>query len=378
MNNMRVEIKVVSFRPTWAEVSLKNIADNFSKVRKIVGPKVKIMACVKADAYGHGIIPVSKRFVFSGADYLAVACIDEAIKLREDNVELPILILGMIFEKDVPALFEYRLTPTVCTTELAFAINKMAGQLKCVAKIHIKVDTGMNRIGIVHENAFDFIKKISTLKSLKIEGLFTHLACADINGGYTLRQLGLFNQLLAALKKEGIKIPLVHAANSMGVIGYKESHFNMVRPGLMLYGLSPRSDLDIKLKPALALKTKVVYCKRLPKGEGISYGHIYVTRADTNIVTLPIGYGDGYPRNLSNEGYVLIKGRRFKISGRVCMDQVMVDVGSLKVPLGEEVVLIGSQGKNKITAEELARYAGTISYEIVCGFGLRVPRIYID
>jgi len=375
---MRVEIKVVSFRPTWAEVSLKNIADNFAQVKKITGPKVKVMACVKADAYGHGIIPVAKRLVSCGVDYLAVACIDEAIKLREDNVELPILILGMIFEKDVPVLFEYRLTPTVCTTELALAIDKMARRLKCVAKIHIKVDTGMNRIGIAHEDAFDFIKKINALKSLKIEGLFTHLACADINSGYTLRQLGLFNQLLVLLKNSMIKIPLVHAANSMGVIGYKKSHFNMVRPGLMLYGLSPRSDLDIELKPALALKTKVVYCKRLPKGEGISYGHIYVTKCDTNIVTLPIGYGDGYPRNLSNKAYVLIKGRRFRISGRVCMDQVMVDVGSLKVSLGEEVVLIGAQGKNKITTEELAQSAGTIPYEIVCGFGLRIPRIYLD
>jgi len=374
---MRVEIKVVSYRPTWAEVNLDNIAHNFAQVKKLTGPKVKVMACVKADAYGHGIIPVSKRLESCGADYLAVACIDEGIKLREDNVKLPILILGMIFEKDVPALFEYNLIPTVCTEELAIAVNDYALEAKLKAKVHIKVDTGMNRIGVLHNNALDFIRKVSKLKFIDIEGLFTHLACADVNNDYTQIQLNLFNQLIRQLKKEGINIPLVHAANSMGVIGYKESHFNMVRPGLMLYGLYPKRNLKIDLKASLGLKTKVVYIKKLPKGQGISYGHIYITKKSTTIVTLPIGYGDGYPRNLSNRAWVLIGGRRFKISGRICMDQIMVDVGSAKVNIGDEVVLIGAQGKNKITAEELAENSGTISYEIVCGLGSRIPRIYI-
>ncbi|MFH1198989.1 MAG: alanine racemase [Candidatus Omnitrophota bacterium] len=374
---MRVEIKVVSYRPTWAEVNLDNIAHNFAQVKKIIGPKVKVMACVKADAYGHGIIPVSKKLESCGADYLAVACIDEGIKLREDNVKLPILILGMIFEKDVPALFEYNLIPTVCTEELVIAINGYALEAKLKAKVHIKVDTGMNRIGVLHNDAFDFIKKASKLKFIDIEGVFTHLACADVNSEYTQIQLNLFNQLIGQLKKEGIRIPLVHAANSMGVIGYKGSHFNMVRPGLMLYGLYPKKDLKINLKASLGLKTKVVYIKRLPKGQGISYGHIYITKKDTTIVTLPIGYGDGYPRNLSNQAWVLIGGRCFKISGRVCMDQIMVDVGKTKVNIGDEVVLIGPQGNNKITVEELAEYSGTISYEITCGLGSRIPRIYI-
>ncbi len=375
---MRVEIKVVSFRPTWAEVSLKNIAHNFKQVKKIVGPKVKVMACVKADAYGHGITPVSKRLESHGVDYLAVACIDEGIKLREDNIKLPILILGMVFEKDVPALFEYKLTPTVCTEELALALNDYALEFKQPIKVHVKVDTGMNRIGVLHTDAFCFIKKLSKLKFIDIEGVFTHLACADINNEYTLIQLNLFNQLIQRLKKEGLNVPLVHAANSMGVIGYKESHLNMVRPGLMLYGLYPKKGLKVNLRPALGLKTKVVYSKKLPKGQGVSYGHMYITKKDATIVTLPIGYGDGYPRNLSNLAPVLIKGKRFKISGRVCMDQIMVDVGDVKVKVGDEAVLIGSQGKSKITAEELAENSGTISYEIVCGLGSRIPRIYLD
>jgi alanine racemase len=336
------------------------------------------MVCVKADAYGHGLIPVSKKLISCGVDYLGVASIDEGIKLREAGIGLPILILGLILKKDIQPVFKYKLTTTVCDEELACALNNKAKVIGEPVNVHIKVDTGMGRIGVLHQDAAQLIRKIHKLKFINIEGIFTHFACADMDKDFTAYQIDLLNRLIQKLNKTGISIPLVHAANSMGIIAYKNSHFNMVRPGLAVYGLYPKKNLRINLKAVLSLKTKVLFIKRLPKGYGISYGHDYITRKTATIVTLPIGYGDGYPRNLSNCAPVLIRGMRFKISGRICMDQLMVDVRDFQVKVGDEAVLIGSQGKNKITAEELAELSGTISYEIVCGLGSRVPRVYID
>jgi len=369
--------KYIGYRPTWAEINLNNLAYNFNQIKKLLAPKTKIMVCVKADAYGHGLIPVSKKLASCGVDYLGVASIDEGIKLREAGIDLPILILGLILKKDIQPVFKYKLTTTVCDEELARALNYKAKLLGEPVNVHIKVDTGMGRIGVLHQDAEELVKKIHKLKFINIEGIFTHFAFADINKDFTAYQIDLLNRLIQKLNKAGIYTPLIHAANSMGVIGYKNSHFNMVRPGLVIYGLYPKKDLKLNLKAVLSLKTKVLFIKRLPKGYGVSYGHDYITRKTTTIVTLPIGYGDGYPRNLSNCAPVLILGKRFQISGRICMDQIMVDVGDFKVRLGDEAVLIGSQGKNKITAEELAFFSDTISYEIVCGLGSRVPRVYV-
>lgn len=365
----------IGYRPTWAEINLSNLAHNLQQVKKHLKPGTKIMPTVKADAYGHGLIPVAKKLVACGIDYLGVASIDEGIKLRQAAVKAPILILGIILKKDIAPLFKYRLTPTVSSEDFARALNKMAAKHKPL-DIHIKVDTGMGRIGVLYPEALDFIQKVRRLKSLHIEGLFTHLACADINRDFTLYQLDNFNCLAKKIERLGIKIPLIHAANSLGVVNYQESHFNLVRPGLVIYGLYPDDDRDIGLKPVLSLKTRVVYIKEVPQGYGISYGHTYITKDKTRIAVLPLGYGDGYPRNLSNLSSVLIGGERFKISGRVCMDQIMVDIGKARVLVGDEAVLIGCQGKNKITAEELAKLSGTIPYEIVCGLGSRIPRIY--
>lgn len=367
----------IGYRPTWAEVNLGNLAYNFKQISKLLPPKVKIMACVKADAYGHGLAPVAKRLSRCGASYLGVASIDEGIKLREAGIKAPILILGLISEKDIDALFKYDLTATICDERLALACNKAAQKRSRVINLHIKVDTGMGRIGVLYQEAAAFIKKISRLKSIRIEGLFTHFPLADTNRAFTNRQINLFNRLISDLEKAGIRIPLVHAANSIAAADYKNSHFNMVRPGLILYGLYPCRGLKIKLKPVLSLMTRVIYLKQVPKGYGISYGHDYITKKKTTITTLPIGYGDGYPRNLSNRGPVLIRGRRFKISGRICMDQIMVDLGNFPVSLGDEAVLIGFQGKERISVEELADLSGTIPYEIVCGLGSRIPRVYI-
>lgn len=367
----------IGYRPTWAEVDLGNLAYNFRQIKRMLPRKTKITVCVKADAYGHGLIPVAKKLISCGVDYLSVASIDEGIKLRLARIKVPILVLGMVLEKDIAPLFKYNLTQTVCTEDLALALDKLGRLKRKIAKVHIKVDTGMGRLGVLHHDALSFVKKVAQLKHVHMEGIFTHLACADTNRKFTAYQVGIFNDLIDELEGLGIKIPFIHAANSLGITSYNKSHFNMVRPGLIVYGLYPYKELNIKLKPVLSLKTKVVYIKEVPRGWGISYGHIYVTDKKTRILTLPIGYGDGYPRNLSNLAPILVNGRRFKISGRVCMDQVMVDVGDFKVDVGDEVVLIGRQNKSKITTEEIADLAVTIPYEIVCGLGSRVPRVYI-
>ena len=368
----------IGYRPTWAEVNLNNLEHNFKQVKVLLRPQTKILVTVKADAYGHGLIAVSKRLSASNVDYLGVASIDEGIKLRKAGIKTPILVLGLIFKKDIHPLFTYQLTPTICDKEMAVTLNAKAVALNRKIMLHIKVDTGMGRIGVLHDQAFSLVRDARKLRNIIIEGIFTHFSCADINRKFTNYQINLFNKLAGDLKKSGIVIPLVHAANSIGLIDYKESHFTMVRPGLVIYGLHPKGGLSIKLKPVLSLKTRVVFIKQVPQGSGISYGRTYITKRPGNIVTLPIGYGDGYPRNLSNLAPLLISGRRFRIAGLICMDQIMVDVGNFKPKVGDEVVLIGRQGKQKVTAEELAELSGTISYEIVCGLGSRIPRIYIS
>ncbi|MCM8780279.1 MAG: alanine racemase, partial [Candidatus Omnitrophica bacterium] len=300
----------------------------------------------------------------------------EGIVLRKAGIKLPILILGTSLPEHVEPILKYDLTQTVCTEALAVALNNTAERMRKIARIHVKVDTGMGRLGVSIGEAEAFIKRIKCLKYLDLEGIFTHFPLADTDRDFTNGQISVFNKLVSDLAEEEIDFKLKHAANSMGLIGYPQSHFNLVRPGLMIYGLYPRQRLAVNLKPVLSLKTKVVFFKNVSEGRGISYGHSYVTKKETTIVNLPIGYGDGYPRNLSNIGPVIIKGKRFVISGKICMDQIMVDVGCLSVKTGDEAVLIGRQGNEKISCEELAKLAGTISYEIVCGIGARVPRVY--
>ena len=366
----------IGYRPTWAEVNLNYLEHNFQEVKSLLQPQTKILVTVKADAYGHGLIPVASRLVACGVDYLGVASIDEGVKLRKAGIKIPILLLGLILKEDLPPLFTYRLIPTICDHRMAVALNAKAAALKERMPVHIKVDTGMGRIGVLHTEALELVTHIHKLKNIIIQGIFTHFALADLDLKFTARQINLFNKLVGDLKKSGIVIPLVHAANSMGLIRHGRSHFTMVRPGLVIYGLYPKKNLGINLLPVLSLKTRVVFIKQVGPGYGISYGLTYVTKQPTCIVTLPVGYGDGYPRNLSNLGWLLIGGKRFRISGSICMDQIMVDVGNFKPKIGEQVVLIGKQGEQRVTAEELAGLAHTISYEIVCGLGSRIPRIY--
>jgi len=369
--------KAIGCRPTWAEVNLNNLEYNFKQVKSLLKPQIKVLVTVKADAYGHGLIPVASRLVSCGLDYLGVASIDEGIKLREAGIKIPILVLGMILKEDIGPLFTYNLIPSLCDRKMALALNAKAKVLKQKIPVHIKVDTGMGRVGVLLKEAFKFIVGIHKLKHIQIQGIFTHFALADTDCDFTSGQIKAFNKLLGDLKNKGIIIPLVHTANSIGVINHRNSHFTMVRPGLVIYGLYPRKDLKLKLRPVLSLKTRIVFFKKVGSGYGISYGLTYKTKKPAGIVTLPIGYGDGYPRNLSNRAWLLIGGRRFKISGRICMDQIMVDVGDFRPKIGDEVVLIGKQGGQKVSAEELAELSGTISYEIACGLGSRIPRVYL-
>jgi alanine racemase len=372
-------LKNIGYRPTWVEVDLDALAHNLRQVKKLIAAGTKIMVCVKKDAYGHGLIPVAKKLVQEGVDYLSVASIDEAIALRKANITKPILVLGVVLSVYAEPIIRYRLSQTVSSYDLALALNKKASANKRKVNIHIKVDTGMGRIGVLYKDALAFIKKVNKLKFLNIEGVFTHFPSADTDLEFSRYQINLFNQLKNQVKMQNIHIPFWHAANSMAVIRFKESHFNMVRPGLMVYGLYPKANIKIDLRPVLSLKTRIVYLKKVPKGYGISYGHIYRTKRETTIATLPIGYGDGYLRCLSNKAELLIKGKRFRVAGRICMDQTMVDIRDSKAKIGDVVVLIGSQGKKeRITAEELARLAGTIPYEIVCNIGNRSPRIYCN
>jgi alanine racemase len=267
----------IGYRPTWAEINLSNLEFNFRQVKKLVGPKTRIMAVVKCDAYGHGLLPIAKRLAKLGADYLGVASIDEAVVLRKNRITLPILILGNILNRDAGAVVEYNLTQTISDYQLASKLNQKARSADKVIGVHIKVDTGMGRLGILYRDAIKFVKEISRLRNLRTEGLFTHFPCADCDPEFTHYQIDIFNQLISDLKRMGIQIPLFHAANSMGIIGYPKSHFNLVRPGLMLYGIKPSQGLDIKLKPALWLKSRIIYLKRMPSGQGISYGRSYIT-----------------------------------------------------------------------------------------------------
>ena len=366
-----------TYRPTWAEIDLKAIRYNYNAIKRLLSPKVKIMAVVKANAYGHGSIEVSKALEKEKVFYLGVATLDEAMTLRDAGVKAPILILGTVFPHEAEVAAQNNATLTLCNEELLKVLNEN----KLKIKVHIKVDTGMGRIGVWHEDAQDFVRKVSQSgKHIEIEGIYTHFSIAGRDKFFTQYQIDSFENLVKRLEDESIFIPLKHAANSIATVDWKNSHLNMVRPGLIIYGMYPKRNFPrlIKLKPAFTLKTKVAFLKDVSSGRSISYGRTYIIDSPTKIGTLPIGYADGYGRILSNKAKVLIHGRFASVVGKVTMDQTMVDLGHIKdVKVGDEVVLIGKQKSEEIKIEELSRLAGTIPYEIVTGVTSRVPRIYI-
>ncbi|MDO8536110.1 MAG: alanine racemase [Candidatus Omnitrophota bacterium] len=370
------------YRPTWAEVDMKALEHNYTQVKRLAGKDVQMMAVVKANAYGHGTVEVSKVLEKMGVNYLGVATTDEAVRLRDHGIKTPILVLGSVLPEEVKVAKDRDITLTICNYDILKEIKRLAKAEEdqgTRVKVHIKVDTGMGRIGVWHEDALDFVKEVSSEKSVALEGIYTHFSSAGRDEFFTGYQMESFERLLASIEKIWVKIPLRHAANSIATVDYKRAHLNLARPGLIIYGMYPKHTFPklIKLKPVLSLKTRVVFLKEIPPGRSISYGRTFIAQRHTRIATLPIGYADGYHRGLSNKAEVLIRGKYAPVVGKITMDQTMIDVGHIRgVKIGDEVVLIGKQGRHEIRIEKLARLAGTIAYDFVCAISNRVPRIY--
>jgi alanine racemase len=367
---------------TWTEVNLDAIAQNVKNIKKLIGEKKELMAVVKGNAYGHDILEVSPVVLSNGATRLAVARLEEAIFLRKAGITVPILVLGLTLKQQAEFLVSYDITPAVCEFEMIEKLSESAVQMNKMTKIHLKVDTGMGRIGIFPYDVFRFIKRIKALKNVEIEGIFTHFSVADEKDKfYTEEQFRKFIEILTILEKEGIKIPIKHVGNSATLLDLPHMWLDMVRPGLAIYGLYPSKEVKktINLIPAQQFKTKIVFIKELPLGESISYGRTYITKRRMRVASLPVGYADGYNRLLSNQGEVLVRGQRVPIIGRVCMDHCMIDVTNLtQVEIGDEVVLWGRQEEEMITVEEIAQKIRTINYEIVhMPDKKRVPKLFI-
>jgi alanine racemase len=366
---------------TWAEVDLDAIAHNARGLKERAGEGTELMAVVKANAYGHGAVPVARTALENGANRLAVNRVLEGVELRQAGLTAPILILGYSLPSESETIVRWDLTPTVTTVEGALALSALSVRQGKVIPIHVKVDTGMGRFGLLPDEVVPFVRRIAELPGLKLEGLFTHFAVADLaDKTYTRRQFELYMQVVRQLEEAGFAIPLKHVANSATNLDLPEMHLDMVRCGIALYGLRPSDEVEpaIPLKPAMALKSRVARVRTLPPGSSISYGCTYTTTRPTPVALVPVGYGDGYHRILSNKGSVLIGGKRAPIVGRVCMDQFVVDVtGHEGVRQDDEVVVFGRQGEEEISAEEVATLAGTINYEVVTSILPRVTRVYL-
>ena len=368
-------------RPAWARVDLGVIASNTKALRSVIGSSVELIAVVKANAYGHGAVPVAQACLAAGATRLAVACVDEGIELRRAGITAPILIMGWTPPWDAIRAVAHNLTVTVDGMKLARALSHEAVARSVNQPIHIKIDTGMGRFGLLPAEAADFVESVHRLPGLWLEGAFTHLARSDEpDAGPSRRQLHVFGRVLDDLAGRGIKFQLRHAANTAAALALAESRLDAVRCGIGLFGLHPSATTRaiVDLKPAMNILARLARVCRLPKGSQIGYGGTHILDRDRLVGLVPLGYADGVPRSLSNRGEVLIGGRRAPIIGRVSMDQISVDVEGLEAKVGDEVVVLGSQGEQNIPAEELAGHAGTIHYEIVTGIPPRLPRVYVQ
>lgn len=366
-------------RPTRAEINASALRHNLAGIRNTVGPNVKVMAIVKANAYGHGMVETAKILAGEHIDYLGVGFLEEGIALRKADIRTPILVLGGVLGEQTAEFLEHNLDITVSSIELARRVNEEAKAVGKQARVHLKIDTGMERIGVRAENASAFIHQASELPHLVLTGIYSHFATADERDkSFAYEQLQKFNDVVNAAEASGIRIPLKHIANSGAILDIPESFFNMVRAGIVLYGLYPSQETSesIPVRPVLSLRSKVVFLKDVPPGRSIGYGRTYVTKQLTRVATVPVGYGDGYSRRLSHTVEVLIRGKRYKGVGTVNMDQIMVDVENDKsIHVGDDVTLIGLDGTEEITPWEIAEKVGTNQYEVLCMIAARVPRV---
>jgi len=369
----------------WAEVDLKAIGHNIRELRRITNPKARFMAIVKANAYGHGIIEVARQSLENSAEALGVANIEEGIQLRKAGINAPVLIFGYASPVHAKKLIEFDLTQTVYSYEISRALSEAVAAYGKKIKVHIKVDTGMGRLGLLREitdSSVSEVESISRLPMLELEGIYTHFATADKSDrSYAGKQFKIFMDFLNQLRIAGLEIPVTHAANSAAIINMPETHLDMVRAGISIYGLYTSEEVDrsiIKLKPAMELKTKIIHLKKVPAGFKVSYGTTYETEKPTTIATVSIGYADGLNRLLSSKGRMLVCGHSAPIVGRICMDLTMLDVGNIpEIAIGEEVVVFGKQGNASISVDEIASTINTINYEVVSTIMERVPRIYL-
>lgn len=366
---------------TWAEIDLGAIAHNIRALKQHIGPAVELCAVVKANAYGHGAEAVARTALTHGAGRLAVARLEEGVALRQAGITAPILVMGPIDPSAAPTLIAHNLIPTVNTPALAWAISQQAQAVGRTVPVHLKVDTGMGRFGLLPEEVVPFARQVFSQPGLYLEGFWTHFAVADeADKDYTHYQFYRYQQALRELEAAGFRVPLRHVANSAATLDLPETHLDMVRCGIAIYGLYPSSEVSrrVELRPAMTLKARIGRVRTLPAGSSVSYGRTYTTRRATRVALIPFGYGDGYSRALSNRGQVLVRGRRVPIVGRVCMDLFVVDVSAVPdVREGDEVVILGRQGDQAITADELAEALDTINYEIVTALAARVPRVYL-
>ena len=374
---------MINYPRVHADIDLDAIRHNMDEMHRLVDPHTKLMAVIKTDGYGHGAIPIAREL--EEIDYVygyAVAAEEEALALRADGIKKPILILGYTFPEQYEALLQAQITPAIFTVEAAKLLSETAGRMQMTAHIHIKLDTGMGRVGfLISEESADQIAQIAKLPHIMIEGMFTHFAKADEKDKTSaIKQLSEFLRMADMLEERGVHIPLKHCSNSAGILDLPQANLDIVRAGITLYGLHPSEEVHLErmdMRPVMSLKSQVAHVKTLPAGYGISYGATYVTPDERRIATIPVGYGDGYARSLSNKGDVLIRGRRAPICGRVCMDQFMVDVTDIPdVCVGDKVTLSGTDGEEHITLEELGEKSGRFNYEFACDLGKRIPRVF--
>lgn len=364
----------------WAEIDLSNVKKNIKVISRQIGAGSAILVVIKANAYGHGLKEISQTVLESGIKWLGVTSIAEALILRKLHPDARILVLSAGMYAHSNLIVKHDLTPILCSRQMAELLNHAGQESGKKVNVHIKIDTGMGRLGIWHENALEFIKYVSSLQYIHIEGICTHFASvssSEVDLEFTNRQLQNFINVVESAARAGIYIPVRHIANSGAVLVFKKSYLDLVRVGISIYGLLPSTEFrsELPLSPVLSLKSRVAYIKDISAGRTVSYGRTFTATEKTRIATIPVGYSNGYPRSLSNKAQVLINGRRARIAGIVTMDQIMADISNIPgVNAGDEVVLIGEQGAERITATEVASWAGTIAYEILCK--LNVPRVY--